>query len=89
MKVSAQPKRKSIAQVLKGANRDMAALLSVAHEQGYRVVLTNNCHFRVTAPRRKWRNCRETIGFFPKTPSDYSSIGNSKAKLRRMGVRFS
>lgn len=74
-----------ISKILRGSSPEIRALLSVAHEQGFRVDLAKNNHYRVRTPEH-WQN--QEVAFTPKTPSEYRAVGNTKRKLRHMGVEF-
>lgn len=77
--------RDNINKILKGASREIRALLLTAHEQHFTVVPTNGGHFKVSTPQGVRPKRSE---FSPKTPSDTRGLHRVRAKLRRIGVEF-
>lgn len=79
-----------IAKVLKGVSPRMRPLLRAAHEQRFRVSKTNGGHVRVASRRRAvvGERVRGGVVIVPATPSDYRSLGNTRAALRRLGVQL-
>jgi hypothetical protein len=58
----------------------LRALARAAHRTGWRVTLTGTGHLRWEAPDG-------TVVITPSTPSDHRSYRNSRARLRRAGLR--
>jgi hypothetical protein len=63
-------------------------MLLIADEQHFKIRVTANRHYLVGAPTRGSRDKDSRWTSIPGTPSDYRSISNSRAQLRRIGVRF-
>lgn len=61
---------------------DIKKLALAAQEQGWRVEATKNGHVRFVPP-----NPRGQFVIVPKTPSDHRSYLNSRALLRRQGLK--
>lgn len=60
-------------------NRDIRELLQVCEDQGFHVRTTKGGHYLVTSPDR------EAVTTVPSTPSDWRSLRNCVAALRRYG----
>lgn len=56
--------------------QDMQDLIAEAKRQGWRVIMTNNGHY-------KWLHENGAMFFSAGTPSDYRAIMNTRARIRR------
>lgn len=61
--------------------KEMRALLRAAEDAGWKVELKRK-HYRLQSPEGE-------IVFLPSTPSDRRSVLNSRAQLRRAGLKVS
>jgi hypothetical protein len=61
------------------ANKEIKALVRLAQERGWSVTDTRNGHLKFQSPDGD-------IVFGPSTPSDWRSVKNMKAHLRRAGL---
>lgn len=77
-----------IHRVVRGAHPEIRDLLLAAHKQRFRVTLTRNGHYRVQAPRCSKKPRLQRVAFVAGTPSDYRTPKNTRAQLRKIGVRF-
>ena len=73
-----------INKVVKGAPREVADLMRLAHSQGYFISRTAAFHFRVVTPLGMPQDRVITPG----TPSDHRSMKNARSQLRRIGVEI-
>lgn len=75
--------RMDINRILRGADREIRALLRRAHDQGFVIKRTNSKHYSISSP--PGQRPRVTV-FAPGTPSDSRGLHRVNAKLRRIGV---
>ena len=64
-------------------SRDVRQLVAALREQGWRVELTKNGHYRAYPPAGAGSPV-----FLPGTPSDHRSLANTIALLRRRGFAW-
>jgi hypothetical protein len=77
------PRRDDINIILRGADREIRALLRIAHDQDFLVTPTSGNHYAVSTPEGV--RPKKTV-FMSKTPSDTRGLHRMRRKLRGIGV---
>ena len=62
----------------KVSSKELRILFAKAKKQGWQIEFTKKCHFKMLAPDGK-------VMFCPSTPSDFRSLRNVLAEMKRHG----